>query len=315
MMTKLLTNMIISLILMSATVAIVWIAPGTYPHDLAALVNKREMLKAKRPPRMIFIGGSSQLTLKSPLIEKELGYSVADMSLWGGLGTREYLDEIKPHLLPWDVVVETLEYATALDKQYIEFIHTNEESKKFFFLMSPARHALEYLQNKEYFNLFKVIIELSQIKVRSYVRNLATVNTAHLFDTGFPNYDREFNENGDRVKPYMIFRPLGDTGTNFTYPESKNLVFLNDFFEFAKTKKTRVFFYFSHFPEKQYKANETYINAYYGMMKQLLKFPLLNKPSDFMYPEEYFADTIYHLNEKGEKIRSAEMIRLLKKVL
>jgi len=314
-MKKLSINVLISILLMSVTLTLVWIAPGTYPHDLAALVNKREMLKSKKSPRLIFIGGSSQLSLNSPLIEKELNYSVANMSLFGGLGTMEYLEEIKPYLEPGDVVVVTMEYATVLDKQYFQFIHTNEESKKFFFLMSPGRHTLEYIKNKEYFDLFKKVFVLSQIKARSYLRNLTTGNFSHIFDNGFPNYNIEFNENGDRVAPYLIFRPLGNRETKLNYPEETSLAFLNDFSDYASSRKAKIVFYFSHFPKEQYKTNEKYINAFYDMMKKLLKFPMLNKPSDFMYPEDYFADTIYHLNEKGEKIRSAELIRMLKKVL
>jgi hypothetical protein len=314
-MKKLLTHTLIFFVLLSASTALVWFMPGTYPHDLAALVNKREMLKAKRHPCMIFIGGSSLLTLKSRLFEKQFHYSVANMSLWGGLGTKEYLEEIKPYLHPGDVVVVTMEYAADIDKDYIHFIHTNEESKKFFFLMSPGRHAREYLEKGNYFDLFKVVMELSQIKVTSYIRNLVTGNVRHLFDSGFPNYHKEFDENGDRTKPFTIFRPLNDTGADFSYPDNKNFLFLNDFNEYAKSKKVRMFFYFSPFPIGEYKANEKYISAFYEMMKRMAKFPLLNKPSDFMYPKEYFADTIYHLNQRGEKIRSAALIRMLEKAL
>ena len=208
-----------------------------------------------------------------------------------------------------------MEYATVLDKQYYQYIHTNEESKKFFFLMSPGRHSLEYIKNREYFDLFKKIFVLSQIKATVLLTQSDDRELFAFFDNGFPNYNIEFNENGDRVAPYLMFRPLGNRETKLNYPEETSLAFLNDFSDYASTKKAKIVFYFSHFPEEQYKTNEKYINAYYDMMKKLLKFPMLNKPSDFMYPEDYFADTIYHLNEKGEKIRSAELIRMLKKVL
>ncbi len=314
-MKKLLMKILISLALMTITMAMVWIAPGTYPHDLAALVNKREMLKSKKSPRLIFIGGSSQICLKSPMFEKEIGYSVANMSLFGGLGTFEYLEEIKPYIKAGDVVVVTMEYATVLNRQYYQYVHTNDESKKAFFLMSPGKHSLEYIKNHEFANLFAVIFNLSQIKVRSYIRNLVTLNFAHLFDEGFPNYINEFNEDGDRIAPFIAFRPLGSGYMEFNYPDACHLAFLNDFAEFASKKNARLVFYFSHFPIEQYKYSEKYINAYYEVAKNLFKFPILNKPSDFVYPENYFADTVYHLNEEGEKIRSAELIRMLKRIL
>ncbi|OHD63736.1 MAG: hypothetical protein A2176_14460 [Spirochaetes bacterium RBG_13_51_14] len=314
-MKKLVGYITLSIISMILTLCALWIVPGTYPHDLAAMVNKKKMLVSKKPPRIIFIGGSSQLTLDTPLVGKELHYAAVNMSLWGGLGTREHLEEIKPYLKPGDVVVITMEYPAAIDKKYVEYIHTNKESKKFFFLMSPRRHMAEYLANRQYCELFKIVHELAQLKAKSYIRNLVLLNFFHLCDTGFPNYSTEFNTNGDRATPYVVVRPLGDSNTIFNYPEWKNHAFINDFTDYAAARNVKVVFYFSHFPRAYYKLNERYIDAYYDLMKKKLKCIVLNKPSDFVYPEDYFAETVYHLNQKGEKIRSAQLSTMLKKIL
>ena len=112
-----------------------------------------------------------------------------------------------------------------------------------------------------------------------------------------------------------MHRPLVNLNNTFTYPEWKNLAFLNDFNEFAKKKNARLFFYFSHFPTSEYKLQEKYIDAYYDMMKQSFTGVILNKPKDFEYPEEYFAETAYHLNEKGESVRSRTLLEMIKKKL
>jgi hypothetical protein len=314
-MRKLFGYIALCIISMILTMVVIWLMPGTIPHDLAALVNKKEMLKQKKSPRMIFVGGSSQLTLKTALLEKELGYSMIDMSLWGGLGTSEHLDEIKEHVRPGDVVVVTMEYATVLDPKYYHYIHTNEEAKRYFFLMSPARHARQYIKDGEYYYVFKTMLDLCQGKVKSYIRNLILFNPAELFGTGFPNYKNEFNTNGDRLNPYNVHRPLMNLNNTFTYPEWKNLVFLNDFNEFAAKKNVRLLFYFSHFPASEYLLQEKYIKAYYDLMKQSFKGTLLNKPRDFMYPEEYFGDTAYHLNDKGETVRTPVLLKMIKEAL
>jgi hypothetical protein len=194
-------------------------------------------------------------------------------------------------------------------------IHTNDEAKKFLFLMSPWRHFQEYIKRRDFYNLIKLMHELAQMKTKSFLLKVVTFNYTHLFDIGFPGFNDEFNANGDRKKPYMIFRPLGDSKTDFTYPEWQKLVFLNDFCDFAAQHKARVFFYFSHFPENKYRETEKYIEAFYQLMEKSFKGTIINKPLDFVFPEDYFADTIYHLNEKGESIRTPKLIKMIKKAL
>lgn len=264
---------------------------------------------------MIFVGGSSQLTLKTDLFEKELGYSMIDMSLWGGLGTSEHLEEIKQYLRPGDVVVVTMEYGTILDPKYYHYIHTNEEAKRYFFLMSPLKHARQYISNGEYYYIFNTMLDLCQGKVKSYIRNLVLFNPTEFFSTGFPNYKNEFNTNGDRLNPYNVHRPLMNLKNTFTNPDWKNLAFLNEFHEFAQKKNARLFFYFSHFPESEYTLQEKYIDAYQDMMRQSFKGTIINKPGDFIYPEEYFGDTAYHLNDKGETVRSRALLKMIKEAL
>ena len=58
-MRKLLGYIALCFISMVVTLVIVWFVPGTIPHDLSALVNKRAMLEQKKSPRMIFVGAAA----------------------------------------------------------------------------------------------------------------------------------------------------------------------------------------------------------------------------------------------------------------
>ncbi len=305
--------------IMAAVLAVIftltWFAPGPYPHDIAALINKREMLISRKSPRLIFFGGSSLLTLSSPQIEKRLNRSVCNMGLWGGLSIHRYLEEIKEYLSPGDAVVITQEYGATLDPAFIDYINTNDDSKKFLFLMSPGRHIGDYYRKRDLFGAFKIMMQLCQMKTKSQIQNLLTLKFSKMRDNGYLYYHDEFNGNGDRLNSFKILRPLDSTGKIFKPHDIRNHLFLNDFYAFAKKRDVKVLFYFSHFPIEEYRLNEKYIAEWHRDMKKLLDFPIMNQPAEFVFPRGYFADTIYHLNEKGEKIRTEMLIHMLEKSL
>ena len=88
---------------------VVFMCPGTSTTDMAAGINKVEMLQGKKSPRILFIGGSNLLTLKSHVIEKELGISVANLSMWYGLNYKDYV-KAKPYLKAQDTVMFVIQY-------------------------------------------------------------------------------------------------------------------------------------------------------------------------------------------------------------
>lgn len=301
--------------LLAVCFVITWNLPGRYPHDLAAVVNKKEMLIEKKSPRLVFMGGSSLLTLNSPRIEKETKYSVANMGLWGGLSTERYLAELKEALNPGDVIVITQEYGTVLDPPYAEFIQNNDESKKFLFLLSPGTHIAQYIQEGRPFDAFKIMMQLIQMKTKSYIENILTCQFSKVFTNGYEYYEDEFDSNGDRLTPFKILRPLDSTNKKFSPHNMKNHVYLNQLQGFAHKKNIKVFYYFSHIPNEEFKLNESLITGLANDIKKSAQYTIINSPTDFIFPREYFADTIYHLNEKGEAARTEKLIQFLKKAL
>ena len=43
-------------------------------------------------------------------------------------------------------------------------------------------------------------------------------------------------------------------------------------------------------------------------LKQALDFPVISDWKDYVFPIEYFADTNYHLNNKGREMRTLQLI-------
>jgi hypothetical protein len=44
-------------------------------------------------------------------------------------------------------------------------------------------------------------------------------------------------------------------------------------------------------------------------------FPVLGSPEDFLYPENEFYDTVYHLLRKGREKRTATLVRQIREAL
>lgn len=330
-MKKLVVRFAIIALFIFTSFIVTWFMPGTYPHDLAALVNKKEMLAAAKKPKIIFIGGSSILSLKSDQIARHFQRPVVNMGLWGGLSTRVNLNEIKPFVGSGDIIVVTCEYATMLDPRYVEYIRDNIEAKKFFLLMSPSPHIIDYIAKGEYRTVWNILFDLCQMKSKSLIQNICTFNLARLSSRGYIYYAEEFDHYGSRTNPFKVVRPLDATGKDFTWPVvalhslvnepmryligSADYSFLNDFHDFAVSKNAKMLFYFSHFPTEEFSANEPYIRRYYTELAQSARYPILNNPDSFTFPRDHFADTIYHLNELGEQKRSEMIIQFIAKYI
>lgn len=310
-MKKLIVYFIILAISILSAVPVIILIPGNIPHDLASIIDKRQKLIETPSPRLLVIGGSSSLTLKSPEIEEATGYHVLNMSIWGGLGTAPFLEEIKPYIRKGDVVLITQEYGAILDHKFHAFTLNNDEAKKCFFLMSPMNHLRQYFYSGEWSRIILTLHEICQLKMKSFIRNALTLNMNQLFKDGYPEYHKEFNEHGDRLNPYTILRPLDGTGKILHCPNMKFHNFLNDFNHYAQARGVTVLFYFSHFPREEYEINREKIDSFAVELIDFLEFSVINKPTDFIYPRDFFGDTIYHLNERGEIVRTKMLIDLL----
>jgi hypothetical protein len=72
---------------------------------------------------------------------------------------------------------------------------------------------------------------------------------------------------------------------------------------------------FPCYPESEYKINSKAITDLYHQFKKFGHVAILNDPGYFVYPDDFFFDSVYHLNRKGRDIRTRMMVYLVKKEL
>jgi hypothetical protein len=232
------------------------------------------------------------------------------MGLWGGLSMERYLDELRTFLLPGDVVILCQEYATLLDAKYFAYIRTNDEAKKYFFLMSGERHPAAYLSPLAVRETLSSIIALNQMKIKTYLHVVIDANFSHRFTGGYYRYQKEYNRYGDRVLPFRIMRPLISAGARFQDPECENFSYLMKFNDYARAKTVRVLIAYPPFPEREYEINRNQLTL---LAASYLKMGLttIGGPEDTVFSDNLFADTVYHLTPQGESARTGLLIRHL----
>ncbi|MDY6935889.1 MAG: hypothetical protein SVZ03_16930 [Spirochaetota bacterium] len=318
-MKKLLIKLLFISLLITITCIGIWILPGNYISDLAILINKINMLQSKDTPRIVFIGGSNLLSLDSPLIERELkylNYSVANMGLFGALGIKHLLNNIKPYLRPHDVLIIISEYGVLLRKE--EETEEDKKLRKYYFLISPKKNISRYFINNQYYTLPRDIFELLGLKIKTYLRNTIELNYTQIFENGRRNYKKNYNEYGDRINPYQIIQPLLSSGVIYTFSDASimnNILFINNICDSLLENNVKVLLFLPPFPYEEYNLNKKIINNLYDNLIKYLTIPVIGTTNDSLFPREYFADSIYHLNVKGESQRTRKLIAKLKEVL
>lgn len=314
---KILYDVVILATLLVVVSLLVWMAPGDYNHDIAALINKRALLAAAPGRRVVFIGGSNLATLNSRRIheglhrDKKTDFSVVNMALWAGLSIRLYLEELKPYFKPGDRLIICQEYAPLLDSDFYDFIQKNEDAKLFFFLMSPVKSFARAAYEGRYSDSIKNIILLNQLKLKTYMQQLIEGKMKHRFTGGYYRYGMEYDEYGDRKRPFKILRPLNSAGVVFGGPVEKNLSYLKEFARWAERVNIQVYIAFPPFPIREYSMNKKSIETLEAFLSDAMGLTLLDRPQDAALPEDCFADTVFHLQPKCELIRTDRLVRRL----
>lgn len=285
-------------------IAIIWWTPLPRDNYLSAIVDKHRILEAAASPKIIFIGGSNlAFGMDCALIRRTLDYNVVNMGLHNGFGLRYIMNEIKDQINPGDIIVIIHEYDLNL-----EGAHTLLELVLYF----PG--SLKYLQFTNYMDVLKNFPVTLQRRFEGYLRRLF-YKSQNAVTPG--SYNRNnFNEYGDNTGhlnlPTNIFP---GQRLNIHLAAAKPIEAINQFKRYVSQKGARLFFTFPPAPTPYFTPKKAVAAQYHILLKKKLECPVLGAPEDFVYPENHFFDTIYHLNKTGRYLRTVKIISELAREL
>jgi hypothetical protein len=294
-------------------IAFVLFVPDGNDYALVT-VKKHERLAALGPGKVVFVGGSNlAYGLDSGMVERALGRPVVNMGMNGYLGVRFMLEEVKPKLAPTDIVVIALEY----DSYYKSADGTSSD------LLAVTKanpQAFSYLSWKQRSGLAEAVPYVAQLKFLRLLRE-----AGHGMQSLLRGAEREdplalilsieslagFNPYGDLESHLGVKWPgEREDGVNAsTTPVDAGVV--EALREFARTEGARgvqVMLSYTPADRSYYGKHRASIDALHARLQAASPLVVPSPPSTFVFANDWFFDTVYHLNERGRPVRTKLVI-------
>jgi hypothetical protein len=275
-----------------------------------ATIDKHDRLQKARPPRLIFVGGSSMaFGLDSPTVEKEMPYSVVNMGLMAPVGLRFMLDEIRHEIHEGDVVLlcpDFTTYFTPVDGHGEDLLTMlKARPKSFTYLGSPGQ-LVNLLGSIPYVASRKVIRRGDRaLEIRK------TEDPMTDFINGTIGRRANFNEYGDMVGHINVNWPFERESGHLEKLEfdEETIVLINEFYQYARTRGSLVLVMYAPLEETYYNEVKQIIDGLHNRLRKGLHCPIIGSPDEYIFPDEYFFDDVFHLDGHGRIMRTKKVIR------
>ena len=270
---------------------------------LAALIDKHRLIDSLRTPKILFSGGSNlAFGLDSKEVEKAMGIPVVNLGLHAGLGLTFILNDLRSSIKKNDIVFLSIEYL--LGEEGTEGLdqlaaHYYPPAQQFYSYHPTAsiRLYLDHLHNR-YINF--ITCGLSRITPAACTNDFVYTRSG-------------FNRSGDVINHLDKPAPRELLGRGpLPYVYWKGIEDINRFNAYAKTINVKVFFLFPTYCLSEYNRNKKVISQAAADLKKGLTMEILNSPTDFVYPDSLFFNTVYHLNRTGRQQRTEKLIQLIR---
>lgn len=288
--------------------AIYLIAPIAKASYYGASLDKQQSLENHQPGSVLLVGGSNvPFGYDSTFMEGELGRPVINTGLHAGLGLRFILNSVSPYIREGDIVLLSIEYEhykspDVYDSDALRRMLDIDFRQNVRFITTPAQWQTVVNYHADYMAQ-GISLALSSNPCPGY-----TYCRASFDEHG--DIRPEFNTSDDATR--MILQDLLPTIDPHFYdfsllPEVARL--MNDFGELVSARNATAMIIFPAIPDVIFDQIQQQIQDVAQEVHDEINIPLLNEPIG--YPQSYFYDTMYHLNNEGRTAHTADIMPLL----
>lgn len=302
--------------------AVVLLPDGNDYAQATAL--KHDRLSTLEGPKIVFVGGSNlAFGLESQLVEAVLGRPVVNMGMNGYLGVRFMLEEVRPAVRSGDVIVLAFEYDS--------FYKSVEGTASDHLMIVKARPALaRALTWRQRARVIGGIPYAAQQKLLRLTRDgVAALRTSALGFLGREDdlpltADQQARNTIVKIETRAGFDQHGDINSHVGVPwpyaredgidltqtplDAEIVELLHTFAEDMRQRDVTVVLSYTPAIRYFYNQHQRAIDALHARFVERGQLPVPSAPRQFVFKDDLFFDTVYHLNERGRELRTRQVI-------
>ena len=272
----------------------------------SVIQRKFDVLMKTEEPKIIIIGGSNTaFGIDEELLERETGYKVVNLGLHASMGAIIPTELSKANINEGDIVLLAYEWDWFAEG-YFERLGTD-------LVVSGIDTRIDmyrYLPAELYPKFIGYLWEYAEKK--STFKGTEGIYSSYSFD-----------ENGSMIleRPDTMMAYEGNEGVygihGVTYAVIGEDVktYLKEYKEYVESKNAEIYFVSSPIYKGAVASSIEDFQALVTQEENTIGIEYLSNPEDYLFPNEYIYDTVYHCTDAGEKYRTELLVKDLMGVL
>lgn len=277
----------------------------------AALAKQYDRLLSIDEEKVIIVGGSSvAFGMDSELFERLYGKPSVSFGLYGSFGVKVMMDLSKANINRGDTVVIAPEISEKSLSKYFGAESVLKATERRFDILSHIG-----------FDNAGDIMGASWGFAGTKLKN---IRTGEEFDTSGVYRNSAVDAFGE-IGKHLFPRGGNILATGYLNEEvrfstddisDEFIDYVNDYIRYCRQRGATVYYSFAPVNARAVKASalRTATADYYGYLAMNLDCEVISDPYNYLYDYRYFYDTNFHLNDSGVIIRTAQLVRDLKRV-